>query len=1083
MLKRTLKVFVGVVLALILLIWAGFRVWLSEQPPRQRAQIESFSTGQLLEFIQDYYAPRPIEDNGAFGRTLTSGRGHAPWALRSSLDKRPRILSLALAPGLWLAYSTETASIHQYWKGGIDFSGAVYDARHGVEPMSHGVAFLQPQPATAWRVKDGEAWHPAQIQWKGHGFDPESDALWLKFEVGARDGHSRLITEWPESVTSDGRLGLERRFTMKPVPGPEVALVLATTAAEIETNGERITSLMTRNDGSSSSSENLLVLNPADTNLVEWFEEASLPIESTVGTDPLVLSSMDLLVNRDCGSCHHERERIVGPAWKEIAARYANADTSRTTELLAGRVLEGSVGEWGQIPMQAHPDLSREEATKLVEQILDTPWEDLGGEEQNVMSKTWTHGFQPEPRPATLHPSLSAEQIQVAGFTPQVGGIGFLPDGRIAVATWDRDGAVFLVDGWADRSRETTAVRIAEGLHEPLGLAVVGANLYVLQKHELTQLIDLDGDETIDEYRTLTNDWDTTSNFHEFGFGLAHAGNSLYGGLSVCVLAGGDSCPEQLPDRGKIFRFSLETGELSLIASGLRTPNGIAATPAGEILVTDNQGAWLPASKLIKVDVGDFYGWRAPGDTRDHGEVVPPALWLPQNEIGNSPTQPLVLTTGPYKGQVLFGDIFNGGIKRASLEEVGGKLQGAAFHFSGGLTAPVHRLVEGPQGELVVGQIGSRGNWGEADKAWHGLEVLRFSNDVAFEPLTVSATPVGFDVRFSKPLGTDSKITPQQFHLWQWEYRPTEAYGGPKHGLTRLSVTSVSLSPDRKVASLTVNGLRAEQVVYLHIDRDVRANDGDELWVNEAWYTMNALPESSESHAAANTLTEAERAAGWRLLFDGTSFTGWKVYGTADDDPIEGWVIRDGALEFTRDVSFFGLILNHANPFSPAALDLMTRERFRDFELTLEWQISPGGNSGIFYAVPDEEARLSWTYGLEMQVLDDDRHSDGKIEKRRAGDLYDLATGSNRKARPVGEWNEVRIRVEDERIQHWLNGVEVVDLVRGSPQWDAAVAASKFSETEGFGTSKAGHILLQDHGDLVRYRNIKIRELPIEPGR
>ena len=155
----------------------------------------------------------------------------------------------------------------------------------------------------------------------------------------------------------------------------------------------------------------------------------------------------------------------------------------------------------------------------------------------------------------------------------------------------------------------------------------------------------------------------------------------------------------------------------------------------------------------------------------------------------------------------------------------------------------------------------------------------------------------------------------------------------------------------------------------------------------------------------------------------------------------------------------------------------MTVERFSDFELRVDWKVAPGGNSGIFYLVPDEEARLSWDLGLEMQVLDDERHRDGQLEKRRAGDLYDLVASSQRVTRPAGQWNEARIRVEGDRLKHWLNGVLVVDIIRGTPEWDTALADSKHAGVAGFGTARAGHITLQDHGDPVWYRDVKILEL------
>jgi hypothetical protein len=237
----------------------------------------------------------------------------------------------------------------------------------------------------------------------------------------------------------------------------------------------------------------------------------------------------------------------------------------------------------------------------------------------------------------------------------------------------------------------------------------------------------------------------------------------------------------------------------------------------------------------------------------------------------------------------------------------------------------------------------------------------------------------------------------------------------------------------------------------------------------------------SSAHAnAPNTLTDAERAAGWRLLFDGKSFTGWRNHG-AESGTIEGWVIEDGALHMTRDTTLIGLLWHAIKPYGRATVDLMTRERFERFELSVDWKLSPGGNSGIFYLLPAGDP--PWQKrGLEMQVLDDAGHADGKIETHRNGDLYDLIASSSRPARPVGEWNTARIVVDGDHIEHWLNGVRVVEFTRSGPAWDALVAQSKFAERAGFGAARSGHILLQDHGDPVWYRNLKLRELPRDRG-
>jgi len=148
-----------------------------------------------------------------------------------------------------------------------------------------------------------------------------------------------------------------------------------------------------------------------------------------------------------------------------------------------------------------------------------------------------------------------------------VGGLAWLPDGRLGVSTWDPDGAVFALAGWDGDPERIRIARIAEGLHEPLGLAVLDGAIYVMQKQEITRLLDHDGDDWIDEYRVVANDWSATSNFHEFGFGLVEHAGALHAALSACVLAGGKSCREQTPDRGSVIRVPIDPRSSSVSAS------------------------------------------------------------------------------------------------------------------------------------------------------------------------------------------------------------------------------------------------------------------------------------------------------------------------------------------------------------------------------------------------------------------------------------------------------------------------------------------------------------------------------------
>jgi hypothetical protein len=204
-----------------------------------------------------------------------------------------------------------------------------------------------------------------------------------------------------------------------------------------------------------------------------------------------------------------------------------------------------------------------------------------------------------------------------------------------------------------------------------------------------------------------------------------------------------------------------------------------------------------------------------------------------------------------------------------------------------------------------------------------------------------------------------------------------------------------------------------------------------------------------------NTLTAAERAAGWRLVFDGTSTSGWRGYRQSTIPA--GWTVVDAAL--TR-VSGGG--------------DIITVDQFTNFELSLEWQISPGGNSGIMYRVT-ESADATFHTGPEMQVLDNAGHADGANPLSRAGACYSLYAPTADVVRPPGAWNEVRIVVNGALVQHWLNGTRIVEYELGSADWIARLSNSPLRDFAGYGRQPRGHIALQDHGDRVAYRSIKIR--------
>jgi hypothetical protein len=216
--------------------------------------------------------------------------------------------------------------------------------------------------------------------------------------------------------------------------------------------------------------------------------------------------------------------------------------------------------------------------------------------------------------------------------------------------------------------------------------------------------------------------------------------------------------------------------------------------------------------------------------------------------------------------------------------------------------------------------------------------------------------------------------------------------------------------------------------------------------------------------AAPNTLTDGEKSEGWKLLFDGKTTSGWHAY--RGKDVGDKWKVIDGALVLGQKDGKRGG-------------DIVTDGEYESFDLKIEWRVTKGANSGIMYRVSETKG-APYETGPEYQVLDNKNHGDGKNVKTSAASAYALYAPTRDATKPVGEWNQARIVVKGNHVEHWLNGEMVVEYEFGSDDWNKRVAASKFSGMDRFGKESKGHIDLQDHGDEVAFRNIKIKVLSSE---
>ncbi len=749
-------------------------------------------------------------------KSATIQRPIDPWAFRSVLDKKPRMLTLALDTECYVAYDLANCKLYKAWKGGVLMEGAPYTNKKNVQPESWGTAYLSDTTQqSGWVVELNGKKDSFNIISKGYLF--RENEIYLKYNLILSSRDTIHVEERPEFFRNEsGNPGLARSFMLSGVPeGVHVFLNWAKTKFPLVSN--------------------------SSSRIANYFE--SLPPQHP----PQLEEGYDhrgkyFMEKSDCFTCHELDKKTVGPSLHQIAQRYYG--NKNIKDSLVVKVQSGGTGVWGTAAMNAHPRLTAGEIGTMLDYIFTLKVSEE--KETDPEPKKAKVKIQKPAKPGFdaplegLHPSYDVTTIHKNDFRPRVGGLAFLPDGRLLVTTWDVVGGVYLVSGVATGDTNKIIVkRIASGLAEPLGITTVGKDIYVLQKHELTQLIDLDGDETIDEYRTICNSYGVSSDFHEFAYGLVYKDGYFYVSLGMAMRL--MSNEKQKPDRGRTIKIAMD-GSYEWVNYGLRQPNGIGIGVDNELFECENQGEWIPGCKLIHIRKGDYNGmpWGLP-DPSSQPAITPPAIWLPEDEIANSPSEPVLIQDGPYKGQMLHGDVTHGGIQRDFLEKINGAYQGAVFQFTQGLEAGVNRLRWGPDGALYVGGIGMVGGWSWKEHQF-GLQRLKYNGKSTFEMLAVRAKRHGFEIEFTEPLMKGKELNANDFLIQQWWYLPTPAYGGPKKDLETMKITKLVLSEDRKKIYLEIPKLKKEHIVYFRLPDDLKSSSGQLLWSGQAWYTLNNIP-------------------------------------------------------------------------------------------------------------------------------------------------------------------------------------------------------------------------------------------------
>jgi hypothetical protein len=668
-----------------------------------------------------------------------------------------------------------------------------------------------------------------------------------------------------------------------------------------------------------------------------------------------------------------------------------------------------------------------------------------------------------------VHPGFKLERFRGPEFRPAVGGMAFLPDGRLAICTWDERGAVYFIK-FMGKDRSSVSL-FAEGLGEPLGLAYYQGDLYVTQKGEVTRLRDTDNDGKADEFLAVSTGWGVSPNYHEFTFNLVPFGEKFYISSSIPLrggqtnytptLTGSEPAYSTPNGPGMVYRIDPKTGLFEPIATGLRTPNGMNIGVDGQLFVADNQGSWLPSSPLYVVRPGDvFLHQTQPTGKPDVSKV---SVWFPHGEIGNSPAQMVLVPDGPYRGQMLIGDVTHGGIKRVQLEKVGKLYQGAVYRHSQGLEAGVNRLIWGPDGCLYVGGIGSNGNWNHKGHKF-GLERLRPTKVVPFEIHEIVSLPNGFEIRFTHPIAATSAEVSKRLTVKTWKYAPTVAYGGPKIDEKTLTHDSVLVSKDGKAVTIRLSSLEAGSVVYFNFG-DLLSANGEIMWSPEAWYTLQALPKT-ESPAVRKPLVSAAPKGAEILI-----------------DSVGNHKMVSANKNIAWKKVFDGLQVVHDPAANIGGTDHFSPNPHGDAYVHLEWLSPPGGNPQA-QTNGNSGIKLQGLYEIQIMNLPGITDRAGAPTKfNESGSVYRQTAPLSNPSYGAGVWQTYDIWFSAPK---WQGGKKVANA-RMTLYWNGVLVQKDVEVPNKTGLSSAespgAHpLLLQDHKNeaeqMVKFRNLWILHNP-----
>lgn len=674
------------------------------------------------------------------------------------------------------------------------------------------------------------------------------------------------------------------------------------------------------------------------------------------------------------------------------------------------------------------------------------------------------------PLPQQLGPtSVEAEAYTVDYLTPpsgevlEVGGMDFLSDGTLLVST--RRGRVWWIENaLAEDPADARFHIFAEGLHEGLGLKVVDDEVFVMQRGELSKLIDLDGDRVCDRIETISQAWGMSGNYHEFAFGLPQdqAGNFY---ISTNV---GFWNPEwwhgqsRAPFRGWVLKIGPD-GLMTPVASGVRSPAGLGLDSQDRLFYTDNQGDWMPVCGLFEVEDGSFFGHPASlrwTEAYGNGSEVPSmteppardrddaAIWIPyewSRSTGNLIPDQTGGRFGPFQDQLFLAELTNGMVLRAMLEEVEGVTQGAVLPFRQQVGS-AFRVAFAPDGTMFAG-FTNRG-WGGLPPG-DGIGRIRWTGRMPLEYQDIKLQEDGFQLRFTAPL--EKVPSTEQFHVYRYDYNSWWDYGSPMMHQQDLAVKAVTMDADGQGLRLQLEGLEPGYCVRV-------ALRGAGLMHDSFDYTVRQLPGRSEAPVVvakkvAPPEVQASNDEGWLTLtwsdpFDAWISTGWELV-SAELDP------EDPSKFLTRPGN--SALVN----VGPDTTGFRSKMSFGDIAFRFSFMLPEGGDSGMYFM--DR---------YELQLVDDSSQCGGIVGVKgprakgyRGAGTWHIATGRFYAPRFDADGNKIaNARFEEVAI----DGV----MVLGAAECPGPTGGAGLP-----GEAATGPLRFQGTAGLVAMGDIRVKQL------